>query len=132
MKIINLTPHEITILNEEKEIVMVVPMSSKIARLDSDKELIKEEKTYHLNKDDNITEGLISFFATKYGIPFLSKVDKEGREISRSQLLPVNKDVIYIVSGLFRAGYPRLDLWQPGELVRDDKGIPIGCIGLSQ
>lgn len=132
MKIINLTPHEITILNKKKEIVLVVPTSGKIAQLDSDKELIKEERTYHLDKDDKIIEGLISFFSTQYGIPFLSKVDKEGKEVNRNQLLPIDKNIIYIVSSLFRAGYPRPDLWQPGELVRNDKGIPIGCIGLSQ
>ncbi len=129
MKIVNLTPHQITIMNEEKEIMLVVPASGKVAKLDSDKELIKEEEVYYLFPEDKNT---ISFYATKYGIPLLVKMDKEGKEISRSQMPPVKEDIIYIVSGLFRSGYPRLDLWQPGELIHDKNGIPIGYVGLSQ
>lgn len=125
LQIINLTPHDITILNEQKEIVSVVPTSGKIARLDSDKELITAQQ-------QGLFESKIPFFATKYGIPYLSKVDKKGNELERVQFPTTKENIIYIVSGLFRAGYNRSDFWQPGELIRNEKEQPIGCIGLSQ
>jgi len=119
MQIINLTPHDITILNEQKEVVKTVLKSGKVARLDSDKIRIPT-----INSPNNIP-----FFETRYGIPvLLSLEDKNYRA-----LLPERKtDVIYIVSSIFRSGYDHPDLWQPGELVLDDKGQPIGYIGLSQ
>jgi hypothetical protein len=125
MNIVNLTPHSITILNEAKEIVQVVSRSGKVARLDINKELIPAQKEGYFNHK-------IPFFFTKYGIPYLVKLDEEGNEIERCQLPGQKEGIIYIVPGLFRASCPRDDLWQPGELVRDNEGRPIGCVGLSQ
>lgn len=40
------------------------------------------------------------------------------------------KDTYYIVSQMVAAALPdRLDLLYPGELVRDEKGLPVGCKG---
>lgn len=118
MEIINLTPHDITILNEEKEIVQVVPQSGKFARLCSEKESISRW---------DICQSNIQFFITRYGAPNL--LDENGEEYRFPEY---ETGTIYIVSGPFRSGYNRSDLWQPGELVRDEHGNPIGCIGLSQ
>lgn len=116
MKIINLTPHDIQIMNEDKEIVKIIPPSGKVARLESEKEIV----------GTSIFPGIL-FFKTKYGIPvLLNEFDQTF------QFPPQTENKLYIVSGLFRAGCPRSDLWQPGELVRDNEGQPIGCIGLSQ
>jgi hypothetical protein len=39
--------------------------------------------------------------------------------------------VWYVVSGQVRTALPhRLDLYSPGDLVRDEKGVVIGCRGL--
>ncbi len=121
MQIINLTPHDITILNEDKEVVKIIPKSGKIARLDSNKERVN---IFEMGKVLSIP-----FFVTQYGIPILLSLTDEKYQ---AQLPKMREDIIYIVSGLFRASYDRDDLWQPGELVRNENGQPIGCIGLSQ
>lgn len=120
MKIVNLTPHSINILDENGNEVMLIEPSGKLARLESEKELIMAQR-------DRLFKHDIPFFITKYGIPVLLNALKQPVQFPEQK-----ESIIYIVSGLFRAGYPRADLWQPGELVRNDKGQPIGCIGLSQ
>lgn len=114
MLIVNLTPHDITIMNEVKEVVAIIRKSGKVARLETDKELIR-------------VADRVPFFASKYGIPVCFTQD--GVQV---QFPEPKVHIIYIVSGLFRAGYARSDLWQPGELIRDEDGRPVGCIGLSQ
>lgn len=114
MNIVNLTPHDITIMNQNKEIVAVIKKSGKVARLETVSEITR------------IADG-VPFFSTKYGIPIC--LGENGEQV---QFPEQKANIIYIVSDLFRAGYERRDLWQPGELVRDEEGQPIGCIGLSQ
>lgn len=47
--------------------------------------------------------------------------------------LPEAQDgVFYLVSGMVFDASPRRDLIAPGELVRDDKGQPIGCKGFKR
>jgi hypothetical protein len=131
LKIINLTPHDITILNQEREVVEVILRSGKIARLDISKELIVSQKEKLFSHHVPLTSH-IPFFVTKYGIPYLSTIDKDGKEIKRIQFPERKEGTIYIVSGVFRDNYDRVDFWQPGELVCNENGQPIGCIGLSQ
>ncbi len=40
--------------------------------------------------------------------------------------------VFYVCSGMVEGATDREDVFSPGELVRNDKGQPIGCKGLSQ
>ena len=40
--------------------------------------------------------------------------------------------VIYVVSGMVAAAAPRADVFSPGDLVRDDKGVVVGCRGLTR
>lgn len=128
MEIINFTPHDINIYNEDGiKIITIIKPSGKVARLDSDKEKYPETIGKQI-----FLQHKIPFFLTKYGIPYLVKTDEKGNELERVQFPLQRDDVIYIVSGLFRSGFDRLDLWQPGELVRDENSKPIGCIGLSQ
>ena len=106
MKIINLTPHEINILNNNGEEIVTISPSGTVSRCAVSKKLIK----------------------TDNGIEFYRSIFGEVNDLPEPQL-----DTIYIVSGLVRAAMPeRNDLWQPGELVRDKSGRPIGCKGLSQ
>lgn len=103
MSIINLTPHEINIYNERKEFIQSIP-SSGVARCTVEKKLIMKI-------------GPVDIYETIFG-------EVEG-------LPPSNGDVIIIVSMLARQASKRGDLVSPGELLRDDSGYPIGCIGLS-
>ncbi len=104
MKIINLTPHELNIY-DDKALVMAIPPSGRIARIGIEKDLI-----------DTING--IPVFQSKAGEP-------EG-------LPDQAENTIFVVSGIFRSVCPRQDLYQPGELLRNESGQPIGCIGLSQ
>lgn len=118
MNKVNLTPHKINILNSQGEEVEVVDASGKQARLDS----LKVETG---NKDG------FPWFDTEYDEPFLALFE-DGQEVARLEFPPEQEGTIFIVSGLFRSGFDRPDFWQPGELLRDKDGVPIGCIGLSR
>jgi hypothetical protein len=104
MKFNNLTPHTINILNEEKQLIKTIEPNG-LARCNVHKEEV-------CNIDG------ILLYETTFG-----KV--EG-------LPEYDKDTINIVSLLVRQAWYRPDLYSPGELVRDDSGQPIGCIGLSR
>lgn len=118
MKKINLTPHEINIFNIKGEPVQVVKTSGKQARLDSNRLEVKNEDGF-------------PWFNTEYGIPFLG-IFENNEEVARLEFPPPQPDTIFIVSGLFRSGFDRPDFWQPGEIIRDNDGNIIGCIGLSR
>lgn len=107
MKIKNLTPHKITILNSDGSLVVCeIEPSGIIARVDSKKEAI------------DIEDGIIFWQAT-FG---------EVKDLPEFQ-----QDTYLIVSRLVANAVPeRQDVWSPGELVRDDQGRPIGCLGLSK
>jgi hypothetical protein len=105
MNIVNLTPHNINIHNEDGEQVMVIGPSGSIAKIAIERKKVK----------------------TILGFPVFNSTPSgpEG-------LPPEKPDTIYIVSGMFRSHVQRPDLYQPGELLRDGEGQPIGCTGLSQ
>lgn len=106
MNIVNCTPHTINILREDGTEVLAVTPSGNIARLDVSRKPIR-----------TLDNGVIlykSVFGSPSGLP--DRAD----------------NTIYIVSSLFRSGFDREDLWVPGELVRDEEGRPIGCLGLSR
>lgn len=101
---VNLTPHNIIIVNGSDEPYQVIPPSGDIARC----------------KEDVVKIGTIG------GIPLLKTIygDVEGLPEPR-------KDVYYIVSTIVRVNMPsRHDLLSPGQLVRNELGQPIGCRGL--
>jgi hypothetical protein len=123
MRIINLTPHNINILDFDERTVITVPRSMKVARMDSDK--ILQTRPFCQAFD-------FPMFNTKYSTPYLAKINDKGEELERLQFPEQKPDIIYIVSSVFYSEYSRSDLWAPGELVRDASGQPIGCIGLSQ
>ena len=100
MKFINLTPHQI---NETVSGQSFAP-SGNIARVAVSFEKIREE-------------GKIPLYSPTYG-------EIEG-------LPSPQPDTMYIVSGMVLAAAPadRADLVAPGDLVRDEKGQPVGCKG---
>jgi hypothetical protein len=101
MEYINLTEHEIKVVNGES--VITFPPSGIVARISTNPVKISEDNG-------------ISLFKTEYG-------ETTG--------LPDKKDnFYYIVSALVRNGNKtRLDLVSPSSLLRDKNGVVIGCKG---
>ena len=109
MNIVNLTPHAISIYDEDGDKVVVINPSGTEARIETNRQKANEIKGWERN---------LPLFKTTAGKPIGLPAKSTG--------------TIYIVSGMFRSHVRRDDLYQPGELIRDDKVNPIGCIGLSQ
>ena len=106
MKWMNLTPHAINVVEEDGSPVATFPKSGIVAR-----------RKQFLNFVANI--GGVDTYASTFG-------EVEG-------LPPQHAGTGLIVSGIVRAARPeRGDLYQPGRLIRDEEGNPIGCVGLSQ
>jgi hypothetical protein len=122
MNIINLTPHTINILRAGHagyEEVLSIPPSGNVARLEVER---KEVDIIDFANSEYLIghpgHRGISLYVSSFGEP--------------TDLPPQKNGVIYIVSSLFRSGFDRDDLWVPGELIRDNEGKPIGCLGLSR
>jgi len=106
MVFINLTPHTLNLFNENGEQVAQIPPSGLIARVSTERVMVEKK-------------GGIPFFRTEYG-------EVDG-------LPGPQADTIYVVSGFVRAAVPhREDVWQPGELLRDENGRVIGAVGLTR
>ena len=105
-KLVNLTPHAITFVNDNTDPILVVEPSGAVARVSTRTETI----------------GSIA------GIPVTQTVfgEVEG--------LPDPKDgVVYIVSSLVaQRCADREDVFIPNEPIRDDKGRIIGCKSLGR
>ena len=103
MRLVNLTPHSITVLGGVAPLVLAP--SGSVARVAA-----------VATPCGTVGEG-IPLARLTYG------------EVTG---LPDQQDaVLLVVSGLVRAALPaRTDLASPGELVRDAAGQPVGCRGL--
>ena len=108
MNKINLTPHTLNLYDEDGIPVATIPPSGDVAR-------VAVRRVANGNIDG------IPVFKTTYGQVAGLPAPRPG--------------TIYIVSGMVRA-HPdvrdRADVFQPGELLRDTDGRPVGAIGLSQ
>lgn len=108
MEIVNLTPHTLNIHNENGDLALAVLPSGESARV-------------QVNRVKKMDRAGMPFFVTNYG-----KVDGLPEYAHGDQ-------VVYVVSGMVRSAVPdRVDVFQPGELLRDDDGRVIGCVGLSR
>jgi len=104
-KILNLTPHPITICDAAGNILKVIPPSGQIARLSA-----KTVRTGETVDDVPLSK---TVFGEPDGLPE-----------------PEN-GTLYIVSQLIKSALPqRTDLVVPAEVVRDDKGNIVGCQSL--
>lgn len=113
---INLTPHKINIHGTNG--TLAVEPSGKSLRVSSESKLVR------------VDQG-IEFYSVDYGA--VEMIDNDTKGVVGS--LPDNQDgVVYIVSGqcleAVKQMTSRNDFAAPGELVRDDKGQPVGCKGL--
>lgn len=107
LSVVNKTPHVVTIYSGDglDKVATIEPLLP-AARCETVQVLVAKQ-------DD------ILFYKTRYGLVHNLPEPKPG--------------VIYIVSLLVQQAAPhRDDLWSPGQLVRDEKGLPVGCIGLSR
>lgn len=106
LRIINLTSHNLNLFDEDGNQILTVRPSGTEARI----------KVVHrlIDRADGIP-----FFVTEPAGP-------------PTGLPGPQENTIYVVSGMFRSFCDRPDLYQPGQLVRDDEDRPIGCIGLSR
>lgn len=99
MKIINLTPHDVTFINEDGESETFMA-SGEVARVE---------------------QFLFSIEGSKYNLKSCITGCVEG-------LPAVDKDTMYIVSSMVREELPeREDLWSPTSFVRDEEGRIVGC-----
>ena len=107
MNIINLTPHDITVVNTKDNTKKVIPRSGKIARCEQIEDLTG-------NVDG------IKLYKTNMG----KVIDLPER----------SKDTLYIVSMIVAQAVKnkRDDVIIPFGLVRDEKGVIIGCQGFAR
>lgn len=101
-KLVNLTPHELSIYCADGDVV-TVPRTGKVARV------------HEVREPVGIVDGIT--IETVYpgrveGIP------------------PPQEGVVYIVSSIVSQATGRPDVFAPGQLIRDEHGQPLGCRGL--
>lgn len=105
-KLVNLTPHALNIYDEDKMPVATLPAEPVPARVAVSRELIGRE----------------------FGVPIFRTVYGDINDLPEPET-----NTIFIVSLLVSQAVPsRLDVLSPGELLRDEKGQPIGCVGLTK
>jgi len=119
MKLMNLTPHKVRVLDgDEREILTILP-SGPVARVS----VTRQQMGVIPLSDDaakvmaNLRGAVIPVFVGTYG---------EVTDLPASE-----PGTIYIVSAMVRQAMPhRRDVMSPGELVRGEDGQPVGCRGL--
>lgn len=106
MRIINLTPHSITFVDDAGNTILTIEPSGQIARCSVTREKIGEINGIPINK-------------SRFG-----KVEN---------LPKPQEDTIYIVSALTAQAVPeRKDVYITDDAVRDEQGRIIGCRALAQ
>lgn len=105
MKIINLTPHAVTIYDADgKTIIATVQPSGDVGRVTMTR------------KQTDTVNGIPVFVSTAGDVTGLP-APQTGK--------------IYLVSALVRLALKgRRDVYSPGELIRNEQGQPTGCRGL--
>ena len=106
-KLINLCPHDITIVDEEGHIIIVLPHEEgRVARV----------ATTETPRENTL------------GYPF-PVVHREWGDVSG--LPDPEPGVAFVVSAPVVSACPgRADLFSPGRLIRDEHGNPTQCVGL--
>lgn len=104
--LVNLTPHTMNLYNADKELIVSIPPESVAARCSVTRDKLGE------------VDG-VPVYVTRYG-DVTGLPDGNGKDT-------------YIVSLLVSQAVPgRLDVLSPGELLRNEQGQPIGCVGLTK
>lgn len=120
MTIINLTPHQITLLDSENNIQKIIPASGRIARLS-----VKTEKAFMLD-DVQVTK---TVFGEPVDLPEEEDTIYDDPDMDCYEMYGNN--TYYIVSQIIKSRFPeRGDLLVPAEMQRDADGNIIGCRSL--
>lgn len=107
-ELVNLTPHAITLMDDDTNIICIIEPSGDIARVS-----VRTERTETLDFDGVKLATSKSVYGEVEGLP------------------EAEDGVIYIVSSLVAQRVPeRKDVFIPNESVRDEKGRIIGCKSL--
>lgn len=103
--VLNCTPHTLNIYNHEGEEIQTVSPSGIVLRVE-----LAYETTAYMN-----------------GFPI------QNAKVLSIDPLPAQRDgQIIVASGMYRAYVLRSDVYQLGNLMRDEEGRVIGCVGLSR
>ena len=114
-RLINLTPHAVTIFGTDGVPVISLPPSGQVARVSVTRERVG---------DIGLGDGL-------GGVPAYRSTYGEVTGLPDASPTAGEDTPWLLVSALVRLALPgRRDLVSPGELVRDGAGQPIGCLGL--
>jgi hypothetical protein len=101
MEIINLTPHEVVIMDNNKEIILKLPKCPNPPRLSERREVV--------------------------GIVNNTLINRVTFSVEGDYLPPQKEGTYYVVSRLIAEAIKREDLLIPDEAVRDEEGRIIGC-----
>ncbi len=107
MIIVNLTPHEITVVSASG--ALVLPVSGKIARVSTTRTprpAIVTGEGHEISVSTIVTGDVV-------GLP------------------PPTEGTVFVVSAMVAGAVLRRDVFSPGDLVRDAGGVVIGCRGLT-
>lgn len=107
MKLLNLTPHAITVVTLQNDDHFTVPPCGQVARL-----AVSRERLPDIEIDGLPVQLVHPTLGAVEGLP----EPKEG--------------VICLVSALVAEAVRRPDVMSPGELIRDKEGVITGCRGL--
>jgi hypothetical protein len=110
VKIVNLTPHDVVLVNEDGIELKKFPLSGKEARLSEE----SEPHAIFFEKEKDSTDIEIRIIRKKYSFV--------------ENLPPSLSGTFYIVSSMVLQSSMRYDLLAPGDIIRDEKGNIIGCL----
>jgi hypothetical protein len=135
-QIINMTPHEVHIVDENGQVLHTFPRSGRTIRLSID--TVRGEDIIIETEENNLDiHWMFPIYAsiptsrTVFGEPLgLPDEDSSG---DRHPGYAFYYDTYYIVSQLVKNALPhRKDLLVPAEVVRDEKGNILGCRSLGR
>lgn len=129
--IINLTPHDITVLDDSNVSFDKASRSYKVTGDPIIRQTYNPSGTVLRCSQEETEAGDlngIKLYKVKFGR--VEHTTKDGSVITFN--MPVKEGVYYIVSNIIKnALSDRPDLLVPTRMVRNDKGQPVGCLGFA-
>lgn len=132
MEFVNMTDHNVSIMDMANRVIVSIPASNKVARVRSRSEKIGsfccKNFTYRVyDKDGNYTLHEVK------GNPETGGLDFYRMEYTEVEGAPeiIEDGVYYIVSAMVSARMNHPRVIAPGQLVRDATGKAVGCCGIS-
>ena len=132
MEFVNMTDHNVSIMDMANRVIVSIPASNKVARVRSRSEKIGsfccKNCTYRVyDKDGNYTLHEVK------GNPETGGLDFYRMEYTEVEGAPeiIEDGVYYIVSAMVSARMNHPRVIAPGQLVRDATGKAVGCCGIS-